>query len=152
MLLNGKNAIITGTNRGLGRSILEAFAANGAHIYAHARVETPEFLAFLDQLSKKYNVKITPRVYRGYLMGCINSVNAKVVRDRTDYGDYRGHAFIVECVGKTLELALKDMLWRMMDRGFEYINECYVNKEGHISLGRNSNDTFVFDGKWEEVK
>jgi 3-oxoacyl-[acyl-carrier protein] reductase len=60
MLLKNKNVIITGTNRGIGSAMLEAFAANGARIYAHARSETTEFLEVLEQLSAKYDVEISP--------------------------------------------------------------------------------------------
>jgi 3-oxoacyl-[acyl-carrier protein] reductase len=60
MLLKDKTVIITGTNRGIGKAMLEAFAANGANIYAHARAETVEFLDLLDQISKKHEVKISP--------------------------------------------------------------------------------------------
>jgi NAD(P)-dependent dehydrogenase (short-subunit alcohol dehydrogenase family) len=60
MLLQNKTVIITGTNRGIGKAMIEAFAANGANIYAHARAETPEFLEVLDRLSIKYEVKISP--------------------------------------------------------------------------------------------
>ncbi|MEG1186175.1 MAG: SDR family NAD(P)-dependent oxidoreductase, partial [Eubacterium sp.] len=37
MLLKGKNIIITGSNRGIGRAMVEVFAENGANIWAHAR-------------------------------------------------------------------------------------------------------------------
>jgi 3-oxoacyl-[acyl-carrier protein] reductase len=60
MLLKDKNIIITGTNRGIGRAMLEAFAANGAHIYAHARVQTSDFDDLLQGLSRKYKVEIIP--------------------------------------------------------------------------------------------
>jgi len=60
MLLSGKTAIITGTNRGIGKAVLEIFAANGANIYAHARTETPEFSAELVRLSKEHYVDIRP--------------------------------------------------------------------------------------------
>ena len=60
MLLKNKTAIITGTNRGIGRAILEAFASNGANIYAHARKETPEFISDIGSIAEKYKVEIMP--------------------------------------------------------------------------------------------
>lgn len=60
MILNGKNVIITGTNRGIGRAMLEEFAKNGANIWAHARHETPEFLEYINAIAKKYQVEIWP--------------------------------------------------------------------------------------------
>ncbi len=59
-MLKGKNVIITGTNRGIGKAMLEEFARNGANIWAHARVETPEFLAVVNALAEKHEVKIWP--------------------------------------------------------------------------------------------
>jgi len=60
MLLKNKNAIITGTNRGIGRAMVEAFAANGATVWAHARKETEEFMGDMQQLAQKYQVEISP--------------------------------------------------------------------------------------------
>ena len=60
MTLEGKTAFITGTNRGLGRAFVEAFAANGANVIAHARKETPEFHEFLNDTAQKSSVAITP--------------------------------------------------------------------------------------------
>jgi 3-oxoacyl-[acyl-carrier protein] reductase len=59
-LLSGKTAIITGCNRGIGKAILESFAANGANIFSCARKESKEFLEFTGQLAEKYSVSITP--------------------------------------------------------------------------------------------
>ena len=42
-MLKGKNAIITGSNRGIGKAIVEAYAKNGANIWACARKENPDF-------------------------------------------------------------------------------------------------------------
>jgi 3-oxoacyl-[acyl-carrier protein] reductase len=58
MLLVNKNAIITGCNRGIGRSILELFVKQGANIIACVRKADDEFLIFVNDLEKKYSVKI----------------------------------------------------------------------------------------------
>ena len=60
MLLEGKTAVVTGCNRGIGKAILENFAENGANIFAVARKESQEFSVLTGGLAKKYNVNITP--------------------------------------------------------------------------------------------
>lgn len=60
MLLKDKNVIITGANRGIGKAMLEEFAANGANIWAHARKETPEFLELTNKIAQENNVQIWP--------------------------------------------------------------------------------------------
>lgn len=60
MLLQGKNVIITGTNRGIGKSMVEEFAKNGANIWAHSRKETKEFLEDITSVAKEYQVEIWP--------------------------------------------------------------------------------------------
>ena len=59
-LLKGKNAIVTGCARGIGSSIVEVLAENGANVWACARKQTPEFENFLEGLSSKYDVVIKP--------------------------------------------------------------------------------------------
>jgi 3-oxoacyl-[acyl-carrier protein] reductase len=60
MLLKNKNAIITGCNKGIGKSILETFANNGANIIACVRRETPEFLSFISEVMEETGVIIDP--------------------------------------------------------------------------------------------
>ena len=60
MLLEGKNAVLTGSSRGIGFSILEALALNGANIWACRRTKTKEFEQSIDNLSKKNKVLIKP--------------------------------------------------------------------------------------------
>lgn len=60
MLLKGKTAIITGSNRGIGKAILEKFAMHGADVFAHARKKTETFEAECQRIAKQYNVKIYP--------------------------------------------------------------------------------------------
>ena len=59
--LEGKNAIITGTNRGIGNAIMHAFAAEGCNIWAGVRdLENVAFLDEISALSKENKVTITP--------------------------------------------------------------------------------------------
>ncbi|MCR4754950.1 MAG: SDR family oxidoreductase [Lachnospiraceae bacterium] len=58
--LSGKNVIITGSTRGIGRSILELFARNGANIWACARTRNDDFESEIHVLSEKHHVWITP--------------------------------------------------------------------------------------------
>lgn len=60
MLLQDKNAVITGTNRGIGKAILTRFAEEGANIFAHARKRTDEFESYCKGLEEKYGRTITP--------------------------------------------------------------------------------------------
>ena len=59
-MFKGKTVLITGANRGIGRTTLEAFAAEGASLFACARKQTPEFEADMAGLAEKYNVEIVP--------------------------------------------------------------------------------------------
>lgn len=54
------NVIITGSNRGIGKAIVEAFACSGANIWACARKATPEFEAWLKETSLQAGVWIKP--------------------------------------------------------------------------------------------
>lgn len=55
-----KNAIITGSNRGIGKDILNKFARSGYNIWACARKSTPEFESMLESLAAENNVWIRP--------------------------------------------------------------------------------------------
>lgn len=58
MLLEGKNAIITGANRGIGYATLDLFAKEGCNIWACIRKPNREFEEKASTLSKKYGVWI----------------------------------------------------------------------------------------------
>ena len=60
MMLRGKKAIITGTNRGIGRAILEVFAQQGADIWACVRNADEHFLQVCSDLSKNCGVNVKP--------------------------------------------------------------------------------------------
>jgi len=58
--LEGKNAIVTGSNRGLGYAVVKKFAENGCNIWACARKFNQEFEDNMYNLSKKNDVWIKP--------------------------------------------------------------------------------------------
>ena len=59
-ILSGKTAIITGSNRGIGKEILIRFAEEGADIWACARNRSEEFLEFIDKTASENGVTIKP--------------------------------------------------------------------------------------------
>ena len=59
-MLRGKNAIVTGSNRGIGKAIIEKFASEGANIWACARSISEDFEKDIRELSGKYGVWIKP--------------------------------------------------------------------------------------------
>lgn len=59
-LLQGKNVIITGARKGIGRVILELFAQNGANIWACIRKDDEEFSKDIKALSIQNDVWIEP--------------------------------------------------------------------------------------------
>ena len=59
-LLEGQNIIVTGTAKGMGKKMVEVFAANGANVFAHARTETEEHKTFCESISKENSVQIFP--------------------------------------------------------------------------------------------
>ncbi len=59
MLLKQKTAIITGCNRGIGKSIMETFAEQGADIFACVRKESAEFSDVTAKLMERTGVSIT---------------------------------------------------------------------------------------------
>lgn len=58
MLLEGKTAVITGCNRGIGRAILERMAAEGSSIFALVRREDPAFAEYCSALAEGRGVDI----------------------------------------------------------------------------------------------
>ena len=47
MLLKGKTVILTGSNRGIGKEILETFSSNGANIFACSRQTDDQFIELI---------------------------------------------------------------------------------------------------------
>ena len=60
MTLKGKNAVITGSNRGIGLATLRLFAQEGCNIWACARKQSESFEATIKEISDEYGVSIKP--------------------------------------------------------------------------------------------
>lgn len=58
MILENKTSLITGSNRGIGYSILRKFAKEGSDIIAHTRNEDIYFIKKCNELEKENNIKI----------------------------------------------------------------------------------------------
>ena len=59
-MLKDKNAIVTGSNRGIGKALIEVFAGAGFNIWACARKATPEYEVWLQDIAADANVWIKP--------------------------------------------------------------------------------------------
>ncbi|MGM9774620.1 MAG: SDR family NAD(P)-dependent oxidoreductase [Candidatus Egerieousia sp.] len=55
-----KNVIITGSNRGIGKAMVEVFAKSGCNVWACARKRNSEFEEYLSTLSSKNDVWVKP--------------------------------------------------------------------------------------------
>lgn len=62
-MLKGKNAIITGARRGIGRATVETFASYGANIWACARKQDDAFEEDMYKAAQKYGVSIWPTYF-----------------------------------------------------------------------------------------
>ena len=85
-LLKSKVTVITGANRGIGKKILEEFALNQSNILACCRKKDKSFEDYINNLSKKFNVKIEPVYFDFYDRdGMIKQTKEKIlVKDKID--------------------------------------------------------------------
>ena len=59
-LLDNKNIIVTGCNRGIGKAIINECAHEGANIYAVVRKESEEFTTYCNSLMQECKISIKP--------------------------------------------------------------------------------------------
>ena len=71
------NVIITGSNRGIGKAMVEAFATAGYNVWACARKSNPDFESWLKEMAEKTDVWIKP-VY--FEMADVNALNTGIQR------------------------------------------------------------------------
>ena len=59
-ILENKNILITGSNRGIGKALIEVAAIHGANIWANARKKNSEFESFCKKISEENNAEVSP--------------------------------------------------------------------------------------------
>lgn len=62
-ILSGRTIIVTGTARGIGKTMVETFASNGANVVACARTETEGHKIFCEKLANENKVQIIPMFF-----------------------------------------------------------------------------------------
>ena len=62
-VLENKTVFITGTARGIGKSLVEVCAAHGANIIAHARKEDVGHKEFCEKISEENGIRIFPSYF-----------------------------------------------------------------------------------------
>ena len=81
MLLKNKVAVITGSNRGIGKEILKNFSKNGANIFACARTVDDNFTNYLSDLEREFKNKITPIRLDLYSEDQIKEAASKILKE-----------------------------------------------------------------------
>lgn len=81
-ILEGKNAVITGTRRGIGKATVEEFARSGANIWACARKLSVEDEAYFQEVSEKNNVWIKPVLFDLSDSDSINTAIKGIIREK----------------------------------------------------------------------
>lgn len=79
--MQSKNIIITGSNRGIGKALVEAFAMAGCNIWACARKATPEFETWLQSTAEEKNVWIKPVYFELTDVDAINKGIQSIIDD-----------------------------------------------------------------------
>lgn len=59
-ILENKNILITGSNRGIGKALIEVTATHGANIWANARKKNSQFESLCKKISEENKVEVTP--------------------------------------------------------------------------------------------
>ena len=75
------NVIITGSNRGIGKAMIEVFAASGANIWACARKSTLEHEAWLKETAENTGVWIKPVYFELTDKDAINAGIQSIIDD-----------------------------------------------------------------------
>lgn len=82
MILQGKNIVVTGSNRGIGKAIVQKLASEGANIWACAREKNEDFEEELRRISSERGVVIDPVYFDLADEGQIKEAVRRIVKCR----------------------------------------------------------------------
>ena len=122
-LLEGKNAVITGARRGIGRATVEIFAQHGANIWACIRKPDELFENDMALLANKYNVRIS--------VICFDLQESKQITD--GFKSIRASKEKVDILCNVAGVNTDYRRFQMISRD-DYRNVMEANLFGHIEL------------------
>ena len=83
-MLTGKNAIITGANRGIGNAVLRLFAANHANVWCLVRRVDEDFQAQIHALQEEFGVWIRPVAVDLMVRDSIHGAMSEIAAEKKD--------------------------------------------------------------------
>ncbi len=91
--LFGKNAVVTGANRGIGAAIVQEFAQNGCNIWACARMSSVQYEQRLSRLAEENGVWIRPLYFD------MTDEDARKAAIKTVFREKKNIDILVNCAG-----------------------------------------------------
>ena len=128
-----KNVIITGCNKGIGKSTLENFAKNGANI-------TPDFKKFISQIKKKYKVKVyiikLDLLKKTSIAKCVNEIS-KITRNIDILVNNAGILF-----NSLFQMTSEKKLHEIFQ--VNYFSQIYLTQMISRGMARNKSGSIIF--------
>lgn len=138
-MLAGKNVVVTGAGKGIGKSVVEHMIRNGANVWACTRTRSPEFESWLTALAQSHGVWAEP-VYFDLLDEASMSEGLRHILNQKEKIDV-----LVNNAGTTsVALMLETSLSKMREI-FEvnYFSQIYVTQRICKRMIRNKSGSII---------
>ena len=113
-MLSGKNAIVTGANRGIGLAVLRLFAASGCNVWACCRKPSEAFTQEAAQLQEKHSVWIEP-VYFDLQNSEEMKSAVKLIREKKEKVDILVNNAGIEQKGSLFQMTSMDVFRQIFE-------------------------------------